>query len=51
ITINGELKIGYVNFSRSVGMCDIEEYDIEWKHTMKAEEGVMQSRPTDIRLN
>ena len=29
----------------------VGDYDRQWERTMKAEEGVMQSRPTDIRLN
>ncbi len=41
--------LGLLNGDKREG--DLRAYEAKWKRTMKAEEGVMQSRPTEIRLN
>ncbi len=55
VAINSARQVGYVAMAAdNPGRNDIAVYDAEWERTteaMKAEEGVMQSRPTDIRLN
>ncbi len=52
-TINGQ-SYGYVAFRRSGPRRSFEEHEAQWERTIeakKAEEGVMQSRPTEFRLN
>ncbi len=55
ITVEDGPTLGYVSFEYGDPRCgNASEYFAEWGKTidaMKAEEGVMQSRPTDIRLN
>lgn len=55
ITLANGRKVGELGVYARVGEPDtVEEYDAKWLETqpaMKAEEGAMQSRPTDIRLN
>ncbi|KKN62227.1 hypothetical protein LCGC14_0513640 [marine sediment metagenome] len=55
MTLANGHRLGVVRFGHSdPRQGHLEEYFAEWERTieaMKAEEGVMQSRPTEIRLN
>ena len=53
-TLPGGARGGYLCFYVRDKRLGPVEHDAEWERTIeatKAEEGVMQSRPTDIRLN
>ena len=53
-TLPNGAKIGTLTMKRYWYQYPIEELDAQWERTIearKAEEGVMQSRPTDLRLN
>ena len=55
VTLANGHRLGVVRLNRfDPRQGHLEEYFAEWERTveaMKAEEGVMQSRPTEIRLN
>ncbi len=54
LTLPNGAKIGTLTMKRHWNRYPIEELDAEWNRTIeagRAEEGVMQSRPTGIRLN
>ncbi|KKK54835.1 hypothetical protein LCGC14_3080710 [marine sediment metagenome] len=54
MTLPGGAMLGYVCFYEADYRYGPEEHDAQWERTieaMKAEEGVMQSRPTELRLN
>ncbi len=53
ITLANGAKLAVVCFRGGVGNSTLADYEAEWNRTikaMKAEEGVMQSRPTNIRM-
>ncbi len=54
LTLPSGAKVGMVGRHWSDLRNSVSDYDAAWKRTikaMKAEEGVMQSRPTSIRMN